>query len=367
MGRKAIPMCLLNRLALILTSFIFGWLLIHTTIAQDSTPTDAPSTTLYIEFVDTIPTDSETSRFRFIRFYLERNHIFVVNTPTDAPSTDPPIRIVRTGRDRTDAIELTITNPPIDFSMVSPLLEGSDENFHLYHIFSIQDTNTLGERFIVAFLSFFMGNHALAQQDYARAAIFYEAAVDIFTSTDLSCCPHEAPSVNLAWTYVQLGRNEDANRVMTNLINLARHTGTGTFYQFRDEPHYRLRFLVENLTRRAQIYALMFDYDAAIADMDRAIVLQPLNPRLYLIRGQLILLIYEWDRVLADYNRAISLRPDFADAYFYRGILLYTQHSSEQALVDFQHYIELAPNGEFSEQAMQYIEAIEHEQEALNE
>jgi tetratricopeptide (TPR) repeat protein len=123
---------------------------------------------------------------------------------------------------------------------------------------------------------------------------------------------------------------------------------------------------IDLLTRRAQLFALAFDYDAAIADLTRAVALDPSNPELYVLRGQIAILLYDWDRVLADYDTAIELDPEYAKAYFYRGILYYSLLDREKALSDFEFAIELSPVSEFAEQAMMYIEAIRTELTALN-
>lgn len=111
---------------------------------------------------------------------------------------------------------------------------------------------------------------------------------------------------------------------------------------------------------RSQAYALAFEYDRAIAEIDAALALQPENATLYLERGQRVLLLYEWDRVLADYNRALALDPLLAEAYFQRGILFYSTASWPDAALDFEHYLELEPDGPFSAQARTYLTQLEN-------
>jgi tetratricopeptide (TPR) repeat protein len=78
------------------------------------------------------------------------------------------------------------------------------------------------------------------------------------------------------------------------------------------------------------------------------------------------MLLYEWDRALADYNRALELDPDYADAYYYRGVLHYTLLEREQAIADFGRYLELAPDGLHAENAAQYITDLQTQLEALD-
>lgn len=135
---------------------------------------------------------------------------------------------------------------------------------------------------------------------------------------------------------------------------------------------YRCPAIVSLLADRARLYALAFDYDSAIADVDTAIALAEENAlsnetlaELYTRRGEFILLLYEWDRALADFNHALALAPDYAPAYFQRGVLYYTMAQRERALADFQAYLERQPDGELTAQARQYIESIQIELEAL--
>jgi regulator of sirC expression with transglutaminase-like and TPR domain len=82
------------------------------------------------------------------------------------------------------------------------------------------------------------------------------------------------------------------------------------------------------------------------------------------------LLLYEWDRALADYNRALEIDPDYADAYYYRGVLYASVpegiEARQSALDDFARYLELAPKSDHAEDATRYIEEIQAQLDALN-
>jgi tetratricopeptide (TPR) repeat protein len=182
----------------------------------------------------------------------------------------------------------------------------------------------------------------------------YNVAVNLFeriaSNWDISS------TINLAWTYIQVGEEEKAFILMGDLL---------------DNPIYlnEQNFI---LPRRAQLYALTYRYDDAIADLNTAIELDSDNPELYTLRGQMYLYLYEWDSALADYNHAIELDPAYADAYYYRAVLYYSilQTGVElrpEALADFQHYLELAPEGDHAPDAAHYIDQIQTEFAALNE
>lgn len=130
------------------------------------------------------------------------------------------------------------------------------------------------------------------------------------------------------------------------------------------------------LTQRSRLYARDFRFDDAIADINAAIALATTSndltvsdeyvAHLYFERAQRVLLLYEWDAVLADYNRAIDLDPDYAEAYYHRGILYYTQGPRERAVPDFERYLELAPDGQYADEARASVESIAIELDALN-
>ncbi|GAB4509656.1 MAG: hypothetical protein OHK0046_05030 [Anaerolineae bacterium] len=118
--------------------------------------------------------------------------------------------------------------------------------------------------------------------------------------------------------------------------------------------------------RRAQLYALAFNFDQAVAEIDTLIAQCPDDPALYVERGQIVILLYEWDRVLENYNRALALDQTYAEAYYQRGILYYSVLAREEALADFQHYLELSPEGDYAEAAQRYADSISLELQSLS-
>jgi|GEM_PF-6262046 len=179
----------------------------------------------------------------------------------------------------------------------------------------------------------------------------FDNAINMYESFEESLMA-DRESLDLAWLYLRVGREEDALEMAAEVIRHCR---------VPDPEGYHTEYCVGQYSRRAQVYALAFHYDEAIADMDAAIELDPDNPELYVLRGQIVILLYEWDRVLADYNHAIELDPDYADAYYYRGILHYTAWEGlrEDALADFERYLELAPDGEHAQEAAANVTEIQ--------
>ncbi len=61
------------------------------------------------------------------------------------------------------------------------------------------------------------------------------------------------------------------------------------------------------------------DFDGAIADLNRALQLDPKNPQAYESRGIAKREKHDLDGVIADFNRALQLDPKYAHAYYSRG------------------------------------------------
>lgn len=188
---------------------------------------------------------------------------------------------------------------------------------------------------------------ALIQQDYPIALTTLNTILSIQDTP-----PRPEPAVNLAWLYLTLGHQQRAFNVLEQADeSLSAHSPSANRIDF--------------LTRRAQLFALGFEYDAAIADVDAAIALAPDDPALHVLRGQMVILLYEWDRVLENYNHALEIDPLFADAVYFRGVLYYSVLARDEALADFERYIQLAPQGAHAIEAARYIDSIRAELDAL--
>jgi tetratricopeptide (TPR) repeat protein len=202
---------------------------------------------------------------------------------------------------------------------------------------------------LAAVMSFYAGNCSLILGEYQDAVAYFTSVLDANYGNHL-------PSLNnMAWAYLQMGSPEYATSIFDFAIENTAESYLPTLF-----------------SHRAQLYALAFDYDSAIADIDSAIESAEENDfdnitlaELYTLRGEIIFLIYEWDRVLDNFNYAIELDPSYAPAYFQRGILYYTMAQRELALADFETYLELIPEGEYAEQAQDNIESIQIEIDTL--
>lgn len=148
-------------------------------------------------------------------------------------------------------------------------------------------------------------------------------------------------SINRAWLTHKAGRPEQAMLLLQRSIarNLNRGTSADRAFWYG---------------KRAQFYALDFDFQAALRDLDQAIALDPENPLYFTRKGEVYLLLYEWNNAKDAFDAAIALDPEFALAYFQRGILLSTMTEIEAANADFAMYLALEPRGVYAELARQY-------------
>lgn len=86
------------------------------------------------------------------------------------------------------------------------------------------------------------------------------------------------------------------------------------------------------------------DYRGAIADYDRALVLNPQFGEVYFRRGIARSLAKDWRGAEADYSQAIAIKPDYYEAYLHRGSVRNTLNNWREAKLDFDVVLTLNPN-----------------------
>jgi tetratricopeptide (TPR) repeat protein len=86
------------------------------------------------------------------------------------------------------------------------------------------------------------------------------------------------------------------------------------------------------------------DYQNAIADYNRALVLNPQFEEIYFRRGIARSLTKDWQGAEADYTRAIEIKPQHAEAYLHRGSTRNLLANWQGAKSDFDVAITLEPN-----------------------
>ncbi len=106
------------------------------------------------------------------------------------------------------------------------------------------------------------------------------------------------------------------------------------------------------------------DPTRTLDELDAAIASAPDDPALYVERGRLQLLVYEWDRALADFDRALALDPNAAEAYYQRGLLYASAPDGSndtrlRAIDDFRRFLDLAPEDARRTRATDHIRRLE--------
>lgn len=107
----------------------------------------------------------------------------------------------------------------------------------------------------------------------------------------------------------------------------------------RIDPNYAKAY-----NNRGLVRSDLGDFQAAIADYSEAIRLNPNLALAYNNRGLVRRNLGDKQGALADYNEAIRLNPDLALAYNNRGLVRRDLEDSEGAVADFDEAIRLNPN-----------------------
>ncbi|MCM1522412.1 MAG: tetratricopeptide repeat protein [Muribaculaceae bacterium] len=85
------------------------------------------------------------------------------------------------------------------------------------------------------------------------------------------------------------------------------------------------------------------DYTAALADMDKAIRLQPKYAGFFINRAYLRYMTDDFQGAFADYDYALQLEPDNTMAMFNRGLLRTEVHETDKAIADFSRVLDIDP------------------------
>jgi tetratricopeptide (TPR) repeat protein len=94
---------------------------------------------------------------------------------------------------------------------------------------------------------------------------------------------------------------------------------------------------------RGTTYALMRDYDRAIADLDQAIRLDTRYSKAYTNRGAVYDKKGDYERAIADLDQAIRLNPKNTDAFGNRGVVYDRKGDYDRAIADYDQAIRLDP------------------------
>jgi tetratricopeptide (TPR) repeat protein len=94
---------------------------------------------------------------------------------------------------------------------------------------------------------------------------------------------------------------------------------------------------------RASMYFDTGDIQRALSDYSAAIRLDPSNALYYNDRGVVYQLMRDYEHALADYSRAIELNPTYVTAYNNRGMLYYGNKEYDRATADHEQALKINP------------------------
>ena len=94
---------------------------------------------------------------------------------------------------------------------------------------------------------------------------------------------------------------------------------------------------------RGRAWVAQKRYGKAVADLGKAIELDPDNAAAHYVRGVVWDELGEYDKAIADYTRVIAFNPAFAIAYHNRGVAWARKGEYDKAIADYTRAIERAP------------------------
>jgi regulator of sirC expression with transglutaminase-like and TPR domain len=103
------------------------------------------------------------------------------------------------------------------------------------------------------------------------------------------------------------------------------------------------------------------EYEAAIADYNLVLQLNPQDVYVFYNRGLAYLGTEEYEAAIADFDRAIQLNSKDADAFLARGDAYYGSGEYQSAIADHQQYLKLLPDAPNRTEVEAFIERLQRE------
>ncbi len=117
--------------------------------------------------------------------------------------------------------------------------------------------------------------------------------------------------------------------------------------------------LAEAYRGRGSVYHAMGDLPHALADFDRAIEADPRLASAYVQRAKIRTETGDLDGALADFERLLSIRATDPELYLNRGICLIRKGQVHDAADDFRRVLKLTNHSDFADPAREYLKQIE--------
>jgi len=113
---------------------------------------------------------------------------------------------------------------------------------------------------------------------------------------------------------------------------------------------------------RGFVYSQLEKYKEAIADLNKALEIDPKISSAFSFRGQAHFELGNYQQAINDYNKAIELNPKSAWAYYNRGLAYVNLGNYQQAIKDFTKTIELNPKNSmaYNNRGTAYYESGNH-------
>lgn len=156
------------------------------------------------------------------------------------------------------------------------------------------------------------------QEDYEGAAVDYQRSLEFFPEDRITL-------VNMGIVNIEMKQYDIAEKFFEALLR-----------RFPDyTPGYQAR---------SQMYLEMNDTTRALADLNKAIEIDPYTSQTFSARGLLYFHKEEYNMALADLDEAIRLDPYFEGNYINRGLVKYYLNDLRGAMADYDRVIELDEN-----------------------
>lgn len=96
-----------------------------------------------------------------------------------------------------------------------------------------------------------------------------------------------------------------------------------------------LSFTANDYVEQGKAFYFENRYEDAVACYDKALQMEPDNPRAWFSRGAVLVKLQQLDDALQSYDRALALKPDLAEAWFGRGTVLAKQQRFDDAIAAY--------------------------------
>ena len=156
------------------------------------------------------------------------------------------------------------------------------------------------------------------QDKYDLAATDYQRSLEYFPEDRITL-------VNMGIVNIEMKQHEVAEKFFDVLL--------------RRFPDYTPGYLT-----RAQMYLELNDTTRAMADLNKAIEIDPYTAQSFSARGLLHFQQKEFNKALADLDESIRLDPYFSGNYINRGLVKYNLNDLRGAMADYDSVIEMDEN-----------------------